>query len=48
MKKLDDESVRNRSANEKTYDDLKKMYQEQIEQQKKLYSNSSGDHDVIE
>lgn len=35
-------------ANEKNYEDLKKMHNEQFEKQKKVYSCTQNDHDVIE
>ncbi len=46
--KLEEETEGNRISNEKNYEELKKLYNEQIEKQKKLYSGNANDHDVIE
>jgi hypothetical protein len=48
QRKYEDEQERYRVSTEKTYQDLKKMYTEQIEKQKKIHANSIGDQDVLE
>lgn len=46
--KATEEKLRIREENEINYNELKQLYEEQMEKQKDLFKNVAGDQDVIE